>query len=157
LEPYKLPKMSDSEIDKLVDSQIICRIALRGEDYPYLAPFRYIKYGDTLYFHFTDYGKKMRFLRMNRKACVQIEQYEPDLSNYRFVSFRGRLEEVIEEDEYQNVVKLFSESGSKHISTKFLAAHGIKSENGWSSFNASNKYTIMKLVEVTEKIGLKSP
>jgi hypothetical protein len=157
MEPYRLPRMSEAEIIELVDSQMICRIALSGEDYPYLAPFRYVKKNDTLYFHFTDYGKKMRFLKKSKKACVQIEKYNLDLSNYRFASFRGQLEEVTDENEYKDVVNLFSESGRERISTNFLAAHGIKPEEGWESFKVSNKYVIMKLVDVIEKVGLKSP
>ena len=77
----------------LVESTNDLSIALSGEDYPYLAPFRYVKRNDILYFHFTDYGKKMRFLKKSKKACVQIEKYNSDLSNYRFASFRGQLEE----------------------------------------------------------------
>jgi len=157
MEPVKLPRMSRAEIDELVNSQIICRIALKGQDYPYLAPFRFVKIGDNLYFHFTNYGRKMQLLMDERNACVQIEQYEPDLSSYRFVSFRGRLDEVTDEDEYNNVVKLFAESGSKRLSPKFLAAHGLRPEDGWGSFNTSQKFTIMKLVEVRDKVGLKSP
>ncbi len=149
--------MSEAEIIELVDSQMICRIALNGEDYPYLAPFRYVKRNDTLYFHFTDYGKKMRFLKKSKKACVQIEKYNSDLSNYRFASFRGQLEEVMDENEYKDIIILFSESGKERISTNFLAAHGIKPEEGWESFKFSNKYVIMKLVDIVEKIGLKSP
>ena len=157
MEPFKLPRMSEPEIDELVDSQMICRIALKGQDYPYLAPFRYVRMGGNLYFHFTDYGRKMQLLRGDKNTCVQIEQYEPDLSRYRFVSLRGRLEEVRDEDEYGVVVKLFAESGSKRLSPKFLAAHGLRPEDGWESFNTSKKFTIIKLVEIRDWIGLKSP
>ena len=157
MEPIKLPWMSESEINDLIDSQTICRIALKGSDYPYLAPFQYIRLADVLYFHFTDYGIKMRFLQENRKACVQIEYYEPDLSSYKFVSLRGELEQVKDLDKYEKAVKMFAEIGKKRLSPKFLAAHGLDPDGDWDSFNVSKQFVIMKLVNVTDKIGLKSP
>jgi nitroimidazol reductase NimA-like FMN-containing flavoprotein (pyridoxamine 5'-phosphate oxidase superfamily) len=155
MEPVKLPWMDDAEIGELVKEQRICRIAINGEEYPYLAPFRYIVIGDTLYFHFTDYGRKVKLLEKNRKVCVQIERYQPDLSSYRFVSLRGELEKVDDPNEYKEAVLTFSETGKK-VSTKFLAAHGLDPSEGWESFSPCKQFIIMKL-KISEEIGLKSP
>ncbi|MHA1916647.1 MAG: pyridoxamine 5'-phosphate oxidase family protein, partial [Promethearchaeota archaeon] len=51
--------MNRHEIDSFIKEQMLCRIAFKGDDYPYLAPFQYVFLNDSLYFHFTDYGKKM--------------------------------------------------------------------------------------------------
>jgi hypothetical protein len=157
MDPVRLPWMSDSEIKDLVGRQVICRIAINGDDYPYLAPFRYVRIGDTLYFHFTDYGKKMRLLQEKRGVCVQVEHYTPDLSCYRFVSFRGELEQVSDPVEYEIAVKEFRETGRGGLSTKFLAAHGFSPEAGWGSFDVSRRPLIVKLVNVAERVGLRSP
>lgn len=146
-----------TQINDLLGQQIICRIAINGDDYPYLAPFRYVRIEDTFYFHFTDYGKKMRLLQKKRGACVQVEQYTPDLSSYRFVSLRGQLEQVKDQAEYETAVCEFRESGRSGLSTKFLAAHGFSPEAGWDSFDASKQPLIVKLVNITERVGLKSP
>ena len=157
MEPIKLPWMDDSEIGELVREQSICRIAINGEEYPYLAPFRYIVIGNTLYFHFTDYGRKVKLLEKNRKVCVQIERYQPDLSSYRFVSLRGELEKVDDPNEYKEAVLTFSKTDKKMLSTKFLAAHGLDPSDGWESFSPRKQFIIMKLEKISEKIGLKSP
>ena len=157
MEPIKLPWMDDAEIGELVKEQSICRLAINGEEYPYLAPFRYIVIGNTLYFHFTDYGRKMKLLEKNRKVCVQVERYQPDLSNYRFVSLRGELKKVENPSEYKEAVLTFSEIGKKMLSTKFLAAHGLDPSEGWESFSPCKQFIIMKLEKISEKIGLKSP
>ncbi|MBD3207043.1 pyridoxamine 5'-phosphate oxidase family protein [Candidatus Bathyarchaeota archaeon] len=154
---FKLPWMSDDEINDLEEQQMMCRIAFKGGDYPYLAPFRYIKMNDTLYFHFTDYGKKMRFLSNDERACIQIESYKPDLSDYKFVSYRGRLHRVKEEDERRKAIALFRETGEKELSTKFLAAHGFDPEKGWDQFSEEKDLVIVKLVDISERVGLKSP
>jgi hypothetical protein len=148
--------MSGEEVDVLIGTQIMCRIAFNGDGYPYLAPFRYVTMGGDLYFHFTDYGKKMRLLKQDSKCCVQIERYAPDLSDYSFVSLRGRLEEVTGPEERRKAVGLFRESG-KTLSTRFLAAHGLDAGDGWGAFTADKELVIVKLVDIVEKVGLKNP
>ena len=156
MSPVKLPKMSKDEMEKLLGDQFICRIAFNGGEYPYLAPFRYIMIDGVLYFHFTDYGKKMNLVEQNNRVCVQIESYQPDLSDYNFVSLRGKLKKVTDTSEYKKAVKLFLESGEKEISPKFLAAHGFNPEDGWRAL-AQDDLVIMKLVNIVERVGLKSP
>jgi nitroimidazol reductase NimA-like FMN-containing flavoprotein (pyridoxamine 5'-phosphate oxidase superfamily) len=152
----KLSWMSGAEVDALIGTQSMCRIALKGEEYPYLAPFRYVSMDGALYFHFTDYGKKMRLLRQNSRCCVQIERYAPDLSSYGFVSLRGRLEEVTEPEERKRAVRLLRENG-RALSTRFLAAHGLNPGDGWDALTEDKGLVIVKLVGVAEKVGLRNP
>jgi len=77
--------MEKLEIEKLLREQMVCRIAFKGNEYPYMAPFQYVAMDGFLYFHFTDYGKKMRLLEKDKRVCVEIEKYRPDLSEYNFV------------------------------------------------------------------------
>ena len=58
----KLPKMTEEEINSVLNNESICRIAFIEDIYPYICPFQYIFFKNQLYFHFTDYGKKMRML-----------------------------------------------------------------------------------------------
>ena len=151
----KLPRMSSEEVETLLNNQFMCRIAFNGGNYPYLAPFRYVRINDVLYFHFTDYGKKMRLIEQDNRACVQIESYTPDLSEYNFVSLRGQLVKVEDPDEVERAVRLFAETGKNSISPKFLAAHGFDPGAGWDIFKGD--LVIIKLVDIVEKVGLKSP
>jgi nitroimidazol reductase NimA-like FMN-containing flavoprotein (pyridoxamine 5'-phosphate oxidase superfamily) len=153
----KLPKMSSNEINQLIDNENICRIAFHGEEYPYLAPFQYIRMGDSLYFHFTDYGKKMKLLQKDHRVCVSIENLSPDMSKYSFVSFRGELEQVNDNVERANAIKRLSEKGSENLSENFLAAHGFKAEEGWESLSHEKPIVIYKLKTISETTGLKSP
>ena len=54
----KLQKMELEMVKELLKNQIICRIAFKGDKYPYMAPFQYAYIDGNLYFHFTRYGKK---------------------------------------------------------------------------------------------------
>jgi len=153
----KLPMMSVQEVKELINQQIMCRIAFQDEEYPYIAPFQYVVINGVLYFHFTDYGKKMKLLEKNDRVCVQIEKYEADLSSYQFVSIRGRLNIVYDEFERKRAIDSLSKLGETQLSTNFLVAHGITPDEGWSSFSAEKPFVIVKLVDVVHLVGLRSP
>lgn len=153
----KLPKMNAVEIDQLVEEQSLCRIAFKGPEYPYIAPFQYICMNNTLYFHFTDYGRKMSLLEKDNRVCVEIECYTKDLSKYRFVVLSGKLTVVTDPRERAKVVKKMGEEGERKLSRNFLAAHGLKPEQGWPSLSQQKSFVIVKLGKVTERLGLKSP
>ena len=153
----KLPKMKEDEIKKVIKEQMLCRIAFKGKNYPYMAPFQYVYMNGTLYFHFTDYGRKMQFLEKDKRVCVEIEKYQPDMSEYNFVVLRGSIEIVNDAQERSRVIKKMAEDGKRKLSRNFLAAHGFRKEEGWSAFSPEKPLVIVKLTEVVEEIGLKSP
>jgi len=153
----RLPQMEKREIEKLIREQMLCRIAFKGDKYPYMAPFQYVYMNGSLYFHFTDYGKKMRLLEKDNRVCVEIEKHRADLSQYSFVVLRGALKIVTDPQERAKVIKRLAEEGEQKLSTNFLAAHGFKKEEGWSSFTPEKPLVIVKLEDIAEEIGLKSP
>jgi nitroimidazol reductase NimA-like FMN-containing flavoprotein (pyridoxamine 5'-phosphate oxidase superfamily) len=153
----KLPAMTREEIDQVIKEQFLCRIAFRGENSPYIAPFQYVTENGQLYFHFTEYGTKIGLLKEGFPVCVEIEKYSPNLSEYAFVTLTGTLKLVIEEAERRMAIQKMAETGSAKLSTNFLCAHGFESKSGWASFNAEQPILIVKLEEVTSIKGLKSP
>lgn len=136
---------------------MLCRIAFKGDKYPYMAPFQYVLMNGSLYFHFTGYGKKIRLLERDKRVCVEIETYRKDLSKYSFVVLRGTLKTVTDPQERARVIKRMAEEGKRRLSRNFLPAHGFKKEDGWSSFTPEKPLLIVKLEEIAEEIGLKSP
>jgi hypothetical protein len=50
-----------------------------------------------------------------------------------------------------------AEEGARTISPNFLAAHGLSSDVGWDGFSQDQSLVIVKLVEIEEVVGLKSP
>lgn len=155
--PVRLPRMDKREIEDLIQRQMICRIAFSGVTYPYIAPFQYVYMNGTLFFHFTDYGRKMRLIEKNDHVCVEIEEIQPDLSEYNFVVLRGRLRTVAEPEERAEAIERMAEAGKRRLSPNFLAAHGFRKQEGWASFNPEKPVVIMKLADIVEKMGIKSP
>ena len=153
----KMPRMSEAEIDDLLRQQFLCRIAFRGDMHPYIAPFQYAFLDGSLYFHFTDYGKKMSFFKEKTSVCVEIERYTPNLSKYQFVVLTGKLKLVENCEERIKALEKMAEVGKSKLSPNFLIAHGFSQGCDWDAFTADKPILIIKLDEVTEKIGLKSP
>jgi nitroimidazol reductase NimA-like FMN-containing flavoprotein (pyridoxamine 5'-phosphate oxidase superfamily) len=153
----KMPKMNEKEIKKLVNEQFLCRIAFRGDAHPYIAPFQYVVINDVLYFHFTDYGKKMSFFKQGTPVCVEIEQYTPNLSEYKFVVLTGNLKLVENREERKKAIIKMAKVGTQILSPNFLVAHGFSQGSDWSALNSDKPILILKLDEVREKTGLKSP
>jgi nitroimidazol reductase NimA-like FMN-containing flavoprotein (pyridoxamine 5'-phosphate oxidase superfamily) len=149
--------MDKREIEKLIQGQMLCRIAFKGDEYPYMAPFQYVLMNRSIYFHFTDYGRKMRLLEKDKRVCVEIEKYKPDLSEYNFVVLRGTLKVVTDPHERAMVIRRMAEEGEQKLSPNFLAAHGFKKEEGWSSITPEKPLVIVKLENIAQEIGLKSP
>ena len=153
----KMPKMKENEIEQLIREQFLCRIAFKGDLEPYIAPFQYAYVNGILYFHFTDYGKKMSFLKQEPTVCVEIERYTSNLSEYGFVVLNGKLRLVDDHEERKTAIEKMAEVGKKKISANFLLAHGFSQGSDWTDFTADKPILIIKLDEVTQKIGLKSP
>ena len=153
----EMPKMKDNEIEELIREQFLCRIAFKGDLQPYIAPFQYAYVKGILYFHFTDYGKKMSFFKQETPVCVEIERYTPNLSEYGFVVVTGKLRLVEDQEERKKAIEKMVEVGKQKISKNFLLAHGFSQGSDWTDFTADKPILIIKLDEVTEKIGLKSP
>jgi len=148
--------MKVQEIKKLINDEMICRIAFVGTKYPYIAPFQYVYTNGSLYFHFTDYGRKMKLLESDNRVCVEIEKLQPDLREYNFVSLRGNLNVVEDPEERAKVIEKMREDGRQKLSQTFHAAHGLEITEGWSSFTSDKPLVIVKL-EIVEEIGIKSP
>ena len=149
--------MKENEINQLVREQYLCRIAFKGDLQPYIAPFQYAYVNGILYFHFTDYGKKMSFFKQETPVCVEIERYTQNLSEYGFVVLSGKLRLVEDQEERKKAIEKMVEVGKQKISKNFLLAHGFSQGSVWTDFSSDKPILIIKLDEVTEKIGLKSP
>ena len=151
----KLPKMTEEEIHSVLYNENICRIAFIEDSYPYICPFQYVYLKNLLYFHFTDYGKKMRILNNNNNVCVSIEKFEPDLSSYFFISIQGKLKQIEDKAILKVVIEEIVNKAKGQFSRNFLVAHGFKQEDDWESL-IEDSLLIYKLEEFGSRIGLKS-
>lgn len=157
MEIEKIPQMDRKEYDQLIIDEYVCRIAFKGKEHPYIAPFLYIFDGKHMYFLSTKYGKKIEFFQQNPNVSIEVDRYSRDLSDYSFVTLLGRLVEVIDNSKKRNIrekfVKLIKD---KNLSMNILKALGHSPEEPLESIVKEERSYIWKLVDVKEIIALKS-
>lgn len=157
MEPSKLPNMTHEEIENLLICGDICRIAFFDQEYPYIIPFQYAYVDGAIYFHFTNYGRKIKLLNQNPKVCVEIERLDDLLRSYQFISLKGQVNIVNDEKEREKAINKLRENGRQKLSPAFLSVHGINPRDGWNYFTSDKSFLIVKLSNILEIVGLKSP
>ena len=154
---FKIPHMEKNEYDRLINDNYICRIAFRGDGFPYIAPFLYNFDGKYLYFLPTRYGRKVDCFHQDPHVSVEIEYYSKDLSSYKFISLLGTLEEIKDDNEKQRVRSDFVDLIKKRkLSSNVLAALGYTVSDSLEIIIQEDRNMVWRLVDVKEIIALKN-
>jgi hypothetical protein len=64
---------SRQEIDEIIRSADVCRLALSRDNEPYLVPVSFGYDGAALYFHTAKTGRKLDFIDANNRVCFELE------------------------------------------------------------------------------------
>jgi nitroimidazol reductase NimA-like FMN-containing flavoprotein (pyridoxamine 5'-phosphate oxidase superfamily) len=154
----KIPSMGKEEYDELINQNHIGRIAFKGENYPYIAPFMYVFDGKFLYFLSTNYGRKIEEFKRNPHVSVEIEKYADDMSNYKFITLHGRIVEVKEDSKKKEIKEMFIKLiKDKKLSNKALAALGYSPEESPQLILKEERTFVWKLIDVESIVALKNP
>lgn len=157
MKPEKIPKMTKSEYDALIERQYVSRISFGACEHPYIAPFMYVFDKKYLYFLSTKYGRKMEYFAKNPKVSVEIEEYAPDMSVFSFVSLQGSLEEVKDAAAKKKIRKRFVEMvAAKKLSPHVLTALGHKPGDRPDVLVNEERSLVWKLVDVKDIVALKN-
>ncbi len=157
MDVLKIPHMDKEEYDALIRDQYVSRIAFKGEEHPYVAPFMYVFDGDHLYFLSTKYGKKIQFYQQNANVAVEIDHFSADMSSYTFVTLLGRLTEVADESEGLRIRQQFVNMiKTKGLSSNVVAALGHSPTEPLEAIVHENRSMLWRLDEVTDIIALKN-
>jgi nitroimidazol reductase NimA-like FMN-containing flavoprotein (pyridoxamine 5'-phosphate oxidase superfamily) len=81
-------------IEDLLRNQLIGRLGINGNPWPYVVPVSYAYDGEYVY-GFTQEGKKVDLLRQRPEVCFEVEDTQ-DISNWKTVIAWGRFEELQE-------------------------------------------------------------
>jgi hypothetical protein len=153
----KIPRMEKDEYDRLIRDNYICRIAFRGDNFPYIVPFLYSFNGKYLYFLPTRYGRKIDYFNQDPHVSVEIEYYSSDFSNYKFVSLQGTLEEINDSSEKQRVRSNFIDLiRNRKLSPNVMAALGYMASDSLEVIIQEDRNMVWRLADVKEIIALKN-
>jgi nitroimidazol reductase NimA-like FMN-containing flavoprotein (pyridoxamine 5'-phosphate oxidase superfamily) len=109
-------------IDQIINSSLVCRIAMCAEKTPYVVPVSFGYDGTAIYFHTAHSGKKLDILAQNSQVCFEMEDQvivkkDPDdpckwSFSYRSVIGEGLVKELLTLDQkrtgLQQIMKHYS-------------------------------------------------
>lgn len=154
----KIPSMGKEEYDELINQTHIGRIAFKGENYPYIAPFMYVFDGKFLYFLSTNYGKKIEEIKKDPNVAVEIEKYADDMSWYKFITLQGRIVELEEDSKKNEIKEMFIKMiKDKELSNKSLGALGYSPDESPELIIEEERTLVWKLIDVEMIVALKNP
>jgi uncharacterized protein len=90
--------LTSDQIEDVLRSEIIGRIACVADGWPYIVPVTYVYDGGEFVFSHSAAGRKTEAMRKNTQVCFEVEQIH-SVSNWRTVIARGRFEELERDDE----------------------------------------------------------
>ena len=64
---------SREQIDQIISSSEVCRIAYAHENIPYITPVSFGYDGASLYVHTAEEGRKIDFIKKNNYICFEFE------------------------------------------------------------------------------------
>lgn len=115
-------KLSETEIEAVLNEQEVGYLALTKEGQPYLVPLNYLYSGGKIYFHSRSSGRKVEYIQANPVACFNavetgplIPGVNPCLFSYNFSSvlIEGTIEEIGSESEKLAILELLVEKYAK--------------------------------------------
>jgi nitroimidazol reductase NimA-like FMN-containing flavoprotein (pyridoxamine 5'-phosphate oxidase superfamily) len=113
-----LGELSNSEIETLLDDQLIGRIGCGEAGDVFVVPITYAYDGNYIYGHSKE-GMKIRMMRKNPSVCFEVDQIT-DMTNWKSVILLGTYEEFENEKERQLAMKIFSDRMKPFMTSETL-------------------------------------
>jgi nitroimidazol reductase NimA-like FMN-containing flavoprotein (pyridoxamine 5'-phosphate oxidase superfamily) len=86
---------SPAQLEALLQSALVCRLAFHDGEYPYIVPLNYGYADGCLYFHCAPEGKKLDLLRQNPRVGFEIEPLHEIVPHARPCGWETRFQCVI--------------------------------------------------------------
>ena len=87
-----LGKLNEIQIDNILTSQVLGRLACTDGNQPYVIPLTYAYEGKYIYGQ-TNEGLKLKILRKNPNVCLEVDMMT-DMRNWKSVIVYGKFEEL---------------------------------------------------------------
>ena len=91
-----LGHLNEQQMNNLLASQVLGRLACTDSEQPYLVPVTYAFDGKYIYGQ-TNEGMKLGLLRNNPNVCFELDTMT-NMANWQSVIVRGRFEELTDKD-----------------------------------------------------------
>lgn len=151
----RLPEMSKRELEALMRSGRVCRMALNDRPRPYIICLDYAYAGGKMYFHLADYGRKMALLEKDPRVSVELDSYNKSRTKYQNATLLGTLARVTDAEEKKRAAASLLKAIRPPAGEKKVAArHGYAALD--EGLFASRSSVLVRL-DVESYVALKSP
>jgi uncharacterized protein len=141
-------QLSDLQVNNLLSSHAIGRIACTDGTLPYIVPVTYFFDGEFIYGQ-TKEGMKLELLRKNPNVSFEVDQVT-DMANWQSVVVAGKFEELTGVDAEKAMEKFFD----RHFSlTTISAVHPHEHENDITFTNGGRIKPIVYRIRINKKSG----
>ena len=101
-----LGDLTEVQVENLLKSQAMGRLAVAAGNQPYIVPVTYAYDGKAIYGQ-TNFGTKLEMLRKNPNVCFEVDTMT-DMANWQCVLVFGKFEELKNEDAEKARATLFN-------------------------------------------------
>ena len=115
-----LGKLNDTQINNVLASQVVGRLACTDGKHPYIVPFTYTYDGQYI-FGQSNEGTKLGILRKNPNVCFEVDMMT-DMANWQSVLVFGVFEEL-ENEHAENARKILSKKIFALLTSSTVHAH----------------------------------
>jgi uncharacterized protein len=143
-----LGKLNEQQINNLLSSQAVGRIACTDGKLPYIVPVTYVYDGKDIYGQ-TREGMKLDIMRKNPEVCFQVDTMT-DMQHWQSVQVRGKFEELKEEESEEK--RLYLLNRVMPIMTA-SSVHGHEHEDAAEIPDANRIKPVMYRIRISEKTG----
>ena len=143
-----LGKLSELQIERFLQSQIVGRIGCHANGETYVVPISYAYDGTYIYAH-TYEGKKLDMMREEPRICFEVDTLR-DLSEWKSVIGWGEFEELKDPDERKHALQILMDRNLPILSsvTMHLSAD-------WPFHSDDTDYTdgVVFRIKLVDKTG----
>jgi len=97
--------MDQAEIDDLLKRGIVGRLAMATSEGPYVVPLGYVFENGRIGFHSSPKGRKAECFSKDRQVCFEVDEANPEITQYKSVLVFGRIEETKDRETKLQILK----------------------------------------------------
>jgi nitroimidazol reductase NimA-like FMN-containing flavoprotein (pyridoxamine 5'-phosphate oxidase superfamily) len=144
-----LRDLNNTQIEALLNGQLIGRIGCHSAGVTYVVPVNYVYDGESIFCHSAE-GMKIDMMRKDPEICFEVDNIK-DMTNWQSVIAWGTFEEITEMAEKQAVLqRLTNRISANIIDDSVTPEHGFVDEEGDIGTTVE---LIMYKIKVNKKTG----
>jgi len=139
------------EVDRILETCAVCRLAMNDRPYPYVVPLHYVYSSDRLYVHSANAGRKLDLIAADHHVCFEVDRVVEIVQGERACEWGTRYESVIG----TGVASLVADDGEKQTALRELMKKHSGSDDWAFPPESLDRLAVIR-VDITSAVGKRS-